>query len=481
MECKKCGRITVDGATFCGYCGARVDGRKPCKSCGNLNEEDFLFCVHCGEPMDNKTLCGNCGVPYEGNFCPACGTAAKKVKPQEKKAARKGCWANICDIIGGAFTMLGVLAALIFVFFIGVEAVGEYSGLSLSQADKTNIFYFFGEYQKDFRQITSGNLELTQWFANLIDDQVKLYGAIGMVVAIVTLVAVVTFATLAAVKYVLGWVKKTEKKTNGWALATVVSFLLGSVLFYSVLNMRAELYSSTEVVSAFLKFNGATVAGIIICAIALVIATILQIIAKGKAFWTGKKVISFVFSAISLAFAGVLLGLAQYAGFGFEYAEYGQGNMSINCGYLSFNLVLDIALGSSASSFADTYYEVTCNLHKLNVWNICGQIACILVALFAGVALVFSLRGLTSEKKNCGLAWAICLLITAIFLLVCTLLAHNAMELILIDLAADLTESPLDYKVGVSITAVVFSALLLAAEIVHSAIGKEKATVWEVL
>lgn len=373
--------------------------------------------------------------------------------------------------------MLGVLAALIFVFFIGVETVGEYSGLSLSQAEKTNIFYFFGEYQKEFKQTTSGELELTQWFTNLIDDQVKLYGAIGMVVAIVTLVAVVAFATLAIVKYVLGWVKKTGVKANGWALATVVSFLVGSVAFYSLLNMRIEVYSSTEVVSAFLKLNGATQAGIIICAIALVTGIIFQLIAKGKAFWTGKKAVGFVFSAISLAFAGVLLGLAQYANFGFEYEEYGQGGVVINSSYLLFNLVLDIALGTSVSSFADKYYEVTSSLHMFNVWNVCGQIAVIFVALFAGLTLIFSLRGLTSEKKNYGLAWAICLLIMAVFLLVCTLLARNAMEMILIDMGSYLTESPLDYKVGVSITAVVFSALLLAAEIVRAAICREKTTV----
>ena len=50
MECKKCGQIVVDGASFCSNCGERVDGKKPCKACGKPNDENFSFCVYCGKP-----------------------------------------------------------------------------------------------------------------------------------------------------------------------------------------------------------------------------------------------------------------------------------------------------------------------------------------------------------------------------------------------------------------------------------------------
>ena len=68
MNCKQCGAPAVEGATYCGYCGARVDGKKSCHACGKLNDERFAFCIYCGTRIDGKTACKNCGTAHDGAF-----------------------------------------------------------------------------------------------------------------------------------------------------------------------------------------------------------------------------------------------------------------------------------------------------------------------------------------------------------------------------------------------------------------------------
>ena len=58
----------MEGATYCGHCGLRMDGRKPCESCGKLNDENVSFCVYCGTRIDGKKVCTNCGTENVGDF-----------------------------------------------------------------------------------------------------------------------------------------------------------------------------------------------------------------------------------------------------------------------------------------------------------------------------------------------------------------------------------------------------------------------------
>jgi RNA polymerase subunit RPABC4/transcription elongation factor Spt4/TM2 domain-containing membrane protein YozV len=45
LQCKKCGQILDEGATFCGECGAKV---VRCKKCGQPLEAGSTFCDECG-------------------------------------------------------------------------------------------------------------------------------------------------------------------------------------------------------------------------------------------------------------------------------------------------------------------------------------------------------------------------------------------------------------------------------------------------
>ncbi len=98
MICKKCGLETIDGATYCGHCGGRIDGKILCQNCGQLNREEYAYCVYCGERIDGKSVCPQCGVAHEGVFCPTCGQASKPTTAKKKPASR-GLFGKICDIV----------------------------------------------------------------------------------------------------------------------------------------------------------------------------------------------------------------------------------------------------------------------------------------------------------------------------------------------------------------------------------------------
>ena len=92
-----------DGSTYCGRCGARIDGKKSCPTCGKEIAEEYAYCNYCGVRVDGKTVC-ECGNVFEGAFCFACGKPAKMEKPVRMKKARgesTGLVKKIFGFIGG--------------------------------------------------------------------------------------------------------------------------------------------------------------------------------------------------------------------------------------------------------------------------------------------------------------------------------------------------------------------------------------------
>jgi len=172
-----------------------------------------------------------------------------------------------------------VLFALVFVFFIGVELDGE----------KTNLYTFFGEYYKemDTTGISSSGVTVSKWWKNLLETQTTLYGVFGTVISALTLLSVVGFAAVAAVKYILSWVKKTENTANGWAVASILSFVVGSLLFYAHLRLNVSAVDYADIFSAIgenaeIKFNGATAFGIAFSLACVGLGVIAATLSKGK-------------------------------------------------------------------------------------------------------------------------------------------------------------------------------------------------------
>ncbi len=504
MNCKQCGAPTVEGAVYCGCCGARVDGKKPCKACGQLNDESFAFCISCGTRIDGKTACTACGAVYEGAFCPTCGASAAQSSPVKKKkegasAKRKGLFAFICETVSGAAMMMGVLLSLVFVFLIGLEALADGEVM-----EKVNIFTFFGEYYKDVEDLKISGMGLTHWWEELIEGQFTLYGVIGTVFSALTIICVAGFAIVAIIKYILSWTRKTENTANGWGLASVISFLAGAVFFYGYNQIEVLIDGVPQTLDMGMttSFNGATATAIVLCACFVGLSVVFKLIGKGKASWTGKNLVGTVCSLVGVLFAGVVLAMSQYAGFGldlstaslaYEYEileELGldSAKLELLAGFGTFNATANLELSSiiTPELGVKLYNALTADLKVMNVYCVISQLSVLALTVFSILSLYGNMRGTQGEKDR-SLIWSACAVGSAVVLLIFSILTHEKFLSICADLVGDLTtgtpvegeglmERMLDLNFAIPICAVVFSMLMLAVAIVRSAICKKAKT-----
>ncbi len=487
MECKKCGKPTVEGATFCGYCGSRVDGKIPCNACGRLNDENFAFCTACGNRLDGKTVCKSCGTAYEGNFCPACGERGQvcaERKKSSKSSTKKGeatLFKRICQIVSGGAAMCGVLFALIFVFFVGIKEVLVAGGKETVAWQK--IYYFFGDFYKDMDAIDLGQAGATTWFVDLVETWGTTAGVLGTVLVCALLIAVVAFAAVAIVKYVRSWVRKQEDASFGWALASALSFLVGATLFYEYNREVAQtkginlgVISGTSEISTY--YNGATSTAIVLIGIFVGIAIVCRILSAGKGIWTRKNLGKIVCSFVGLTFACLILGLVRGAGLGFSLT-INSNEASLSSGYMNFALAIDVALATVVNKELAGYERITDLLSVMNVYALLAQLLLFAVAVFAVTSIHKNACGVNGGKKS-GLLWSILTTVSSVLLLVFHILMANAFTdayLTAVKNTAGTVTTTSIYLIEVSyampICLIVFSVLLLAGSIVRCVFQKK--------
>ncbi len=475
MECKHCGKPIVDGATFCGYCGKRVDGKRPCSACGYLNAEDYAFCVSCGKRIDGKTECPNCGTVYEGNFCPTCGQGVKKPKAAPMSATNgssKMKLNKLFDIISGAAMMLGVLLALVFVCLIGIKETVLVSGDKVSH--NSGLFYFFGNYYKDLNEVDFADSGMTGWFADICEGMGTVAGIFGTLISAAIIIAVVTFAVIAIVKYIRSWTGKTENKSFGAALGCMISFIVGAVVFYAYNYDHGDLSATMD---AKMTFNGATLVALILIGVCIAIGVAMRLVSAGKTPWIKRNLGKTVCSLVGVLLVSVLVILAQNVGFGFS-AEIGGEKATGKGGFMIANFGINVGFGALFNdSSIEGYARLTVLLNTMNVYNVIAQILFFAFLVFVAFSLYASLKNLDGNKKS-GLLWAIFSVATAAVLFVFTLLAEGQLGLIYKHMVENLsgiaTEINYHSHVGIGIATIVISVLTLACAIVRSCFVKEK-------
>ncbi len=491
MLCKKCGKEAVEGAIFCGDCGGRLDGKIACISCGKLNEDVNAYCNFCGARIDGKTTCKNCGTAYESKFCPTCGqqaAATSKVCEEKQPASSESLLKKICKIVGGASVMLGVFFSMLFVFFVGLE-LSQSTGGAL---EKIDIFYFFGDAYKEIDELATGSM--LDWFALRTESYHLLYCIVGTVLSSLTLLSVVSFGTVAIVKYALSWAKKTEDKSHGWAIATIVSFLAGTALFYAYNAATVGISGSSlgalagQAAETSTSFNGGAIAGIVLSAVALGVGLIFRYVRVGGGVWKGSKLPQTVCALVGVALAGVTLTLFKNAllsaGLDLTIVQNSsrvRGTIGVSSGFLEFVTLAYALLGGLVTDRSAEYYEfVTVKLDELAIYGIVGQALLIACILFAAIALGKCLQGVCGDGKS-GVVWAALGLGAAIGLLVFSTLSAGAVQDILTVLLESESGSVGDtqtyYVYGryaAAIAAIALSTLLLAATITRAIFAKRE-------
>lgn len=464
MVCKKCGSSTEENAVFCGVCGARVDGKKPCGACGYLNVDTNAFCVQCGSRIDGKKVC-SCGTAYEGNFCPSCGKGGQKAETKKialhkgnKGVNEDGTWARVCRIlklIGGGAVMTAVLFSLIFVFCIGFKAV--------TGGESLTIYDYFYQGFKDIADI--GKTIQDSTFRSFYDTAGYTYASVGLVGVVATLGSVITFSTLAIVRYVKGWLGKTDKRATKWCVATFISYATGVAFLYA-LNI-AEINYYTAGVGARLgqlvEMTGATKAGLLLGIIFLAIGLLCFIVANFRK----ENIVKYAFAVGLTALASVIFCMVKNAGVSMEFGEDGETLIYVSANPLAFLMGFIAGTGvpnDKTVAIYDTFFL------QANIYTILFQAFAILMLVFMAIALCKTLRTFYGNGKFAIVGWIISI-IGSIGLLVTTVLLRGAMLTLIEDLGRELEVS---VYFGWCIVLIVLSVVGLVASIVGNKLTKNK-------
>lgn len=467
LECKKCGAVIADESTFCSSCGSRVDGKKICNKCQNLNNEANTFCSFCGERLDGKQECSVCGSVYEGNYCSHCGQTNEKTfedKTERKKSFPGFTCEKVFEIAANCIAMLGVLMALIFVFFIEIK-IPETEELLFGSAlgsnpNRINIFYYFGKYYKN-TYFDFDEYGLTKWLENYFATNYLWNGVIKSFISVGTIVFVVLFSILAIVRFSKNILGITDKKADKYAISAIFSFLVGTTLFYMMHKTSIDASILIDIKGAMVISN-TTKAGIIVSVLCLGLFAIFKIVAKEKEFSNKQKIFGFVCSIIGITFALAVYLLAKDISTVIELSEEGYSAL-INLDFFTDNSFLGLMVTDMIGE--DVYYKATEYLSVAmisNVFTVIGILG-VIISVAGTIRLLFS--GIWKQERI-NLDCVIFLNLFAIVTLISNIIAWEATQQVFV-ICREGFEVETSFTIPICV--VVFSVLCLILGIVKNA------------
>lgn len=457
MLCNYCDTPNPEGAMYCKHCGRRLDGMALCSFCGKLTPADGDFCVNCGANrnapvylMKERALSaesqrparkGEEGVyPVGRGDQKAVNDAARLSErrvPAERSSKRKGIFSLVSHICGS----ISALMALIFVFLIGMQLSVGSGGVSAgSGIGGYDIFYFFGEAYK------SGALTDSE---NVIENVIG--PVCGTVASVLALGGTAACFVVTLVRYIKILRKRTQKSLLPCSAATFAAYIAGVALFGLCAAQSSEIVG----VSTSMTLNGATVAGIVICAVLLVASAVFSALAEGVPCVVRKYVLHTVTKGCSAVFAFVALALI---GSGVVFVKLTSVDGGNTYGiYALFNALMSAGT-ASGEEFASTY-------------NGCLvlSVVTILAAVAAGVFTILSLyKNYSSWSAECtkkgnifGIVGGVCAIVSGVGACVCSSLYAKYLGE---TYAADLL---------VPIFVIGFGLLVCAAAVVNMALSKK--------
>ena len=496
MICKKCNAIvSEEGATYCHACGARLDGKKACPACGRFIEEAHTYCVYCGERTDGKVACPACGTYHAGAFCPDCGAALKESAAKETACERKEkkpadpkkkerIWTAVFSWIRSGAGIACAVFALIFVFLIGIGApLGNEAKNLLTSAgmggllgeDSKSLYYFFGDVYKDLDSMKTA----ATFRSNIPIASGYVYAVLGTVISVATIASVVGFAVPAIVGFVQFATTRVENNSAKWGVRAAIAFLGGAAALYALDVISMDLVVQNPMVSTIslinirtgVAYNGATVAGIVLCIIFLVVYAASNLVRKGRAWKKTETIVAGVLTAVGVVFAMVAYAVAKGGYVGFELRDDGTA-MTVGgtfSQYYNNVILLTIAELTAGAQF---YNEQLGQIGLSFVFSLLQQAAVLGVIVSAVGGVANDLFGTEKENKN-GLVWSILLASFAVVQLVCGIVSQNAFCSVVMAYAES-SSSTGDYTLllGGGIVTVVFALLGLGVQIARASIGK---------
>ena len=486
MDCIKCNaNIPEEDAIFCGECGARLDGKRECTSCRKLVDERYAYCLYCGQRIDGKIPCPTCGEYSDGAYCSKCGTLLKAAPTAQVKSVptalqegkeRLAWWTPLFAWLRSGAGITCALFALIFVFLIGFAASvnGEIASLLGSTVDgERNMYYFFGDAYKELAELkASGGFKST---IPLVSGYI--YAVLGTVISSATILCVVAFSTVAIIGFVKFSTGRVENNAAKWGVRAAIAYLVGALALYALnavsirLSLDISSISSTEAssinIQAALVLDGATKAGVTLCALFLGVYAVVNLVRKGREWKQPATIVRYALWAVSAGLIAAIFAIIKGGYVGFEVLSEQQSLLASISTHSKNTWLIAIAEQEMGAAF---YNE---NLGTILTSVVCSWLeqACLLAVLVCvAVSLADGLFSTENVHKEKGLILAIISLVLAVLMLVFGCIGQTYFGKIAV--AADDIEHKL--ALGAAIATVVLALLNLGVNIARSVLKKRE-------
>ena len=443
MQCKNCGKEVSEGSAFCPFCGTKVEEEQSlfCRNCGKENQEGAVFCAFCGTKL--------------------------KANANYVKAGNKG-FKGVERILTPSLLLGLIVVLFICSFFIGFNMVvgtteipSYMSSFGIADAYNTNSFWFFRDSFKAVKAYMSlvDCLPKNRGFLSFI---LNIAPTVCLIAIVLNFASVITCCIVGAVRLANGI--KGKKEIN---LAPVVSFAVASFVFAVAVTYGAYAISLIYTYSDYLDINvwttlstGSTV-GIVFTVIFLVAALVLRCVAKGKKIANAREILKVVCNVTLIIAATVILVLSNKIFTIIFYKENIAFELNMSSSYLMryvFGLLID----------SDVAYAAPLRIDSQLIYY-----ACMLIAVFASLVIMFAIRALFSEKsyKACNLCFTILSVVSAIMLFIVATAVRSALIGAGIDLGIFYKDS--EFGMANAITIFVLSIIMLAMSITYAISAKK--------